>query len=487
MKAILAKDEYPALQGILAIILIGLALATGILVGGLQTVSPYISLIIIGVAVTAIITSYNNWRGLILLVLATQFNSFRFDYGQFTLRPDQIVLVLALLIWIMTFCQRKARIHSTILNIPIAGLLVTGVVSSYLYSSDPSHSYRSLFLQMVYMAMYFYTVNVLLDNRKKIDVTMKIVMAVASLHALYALVALASYSGGLNIGGISRSHVVTLSNPSTSGFFQEANLLGAFTSIMFAVYVTHLVTQKGSGIMKQRYLLAGALLLLAAALTTMTRAAWIGIIVVIPFLLFYSRPKWNVINPRAITLILVVFVGVGLIVFPVVNYVFSATSGQTNILLDRVVNIVDTESTSFTGRADIQELGWERWQKSPVIGNGVLSLRAGKITEQGWLFSTVLQGLHDTGVVGVFFVLWIHIVPVIYCLRAARRTNDRTRRASLMALSLGAVVMTIASQVSSLFWLGFPWVYLGIMVAMAKDTLDKAGKKENQLVSEVEL
>jgi O-antigen ligase len=86
----------------------------------------------------------------------------------------------------------------------------------------------------------------------------------------------------------------------------------------------------------------------------------------------------------------------------------------------------------------------------------------------------MVQSLHDTGIIGLFFMLLIHVIPVIYALYAYGKTDSGIRRASLAGMALGAVVMFIASQASSFFWLGFPWLYLGILVAMSKDTIETA-------------
>lgn len=455
------------------------AVGAGLLLGRLDIQGfMLVAFVLAGAIVAVAYAGVDLWRGLILLVLATQVGVFTFDAGQYTLRPDQLVFLYALFVFVLLFMMRRARLRSTILDIPIVGLVVVGTVSSYLYASDPGYSFRSLALQMVYMAMYYLTVNILLERRDKIDTVVRFMMIVAVLHAAYAMTSLATNTFGLNIGGISYSHLSTLSIPSTAGFFPEANLLGAFATIMLALFLTHLTAQRGTGIMKNRYLTLGVLLLFGISLTSLTRSAWVGLIVILIALPFYAKPKRNVINPRALTIILAVVLVTALVVFPIINYLFSAASGKSNALLDRFDNIINFESTSFEGRAAIQDVAIEQWRAKPILGYGVLSMPVGARSNRGWLFSTVIQSLHDTGLVGGFFMLWIHVAPIAYGLYASRKTRDRIRRASLIGLSLGALALFISSQLSSFIWLGFPWVFMGILVAAAKDTIDAARSAE---------
>ncbi|MHB0866078.1 MAG: O-antigen ligase family protein [Thermoleophilia bacterium] len=468
------NEQAAGYQGKAIAALVMLAVIAGLLVGQFGPTDAYVVLIVIGAVAAVVYTRFSSWRGLVILLISTQLSGLSVNSGQFTFRPDEVVFVYVMLIWMALFLQRRARLHFTLLDIPITGLVVMGFVSSYLYSNDTYYSYRSLLLQMVYMAMYYFTVNVLLDHRDRIDLAVKLMMGLAALHGLYAVVALAAYMGGLNLGGISYSHLSTLGIPSTAGFFPEANILGAFAAVMLAFFLTHLVTQGGTGIMKPRIVALGTLVLFMVALTSLTRSAWVGIIILVLVIPFYAKPKWNVINPRAVGLILAVFLGFGVFAFPAVNYVFSSASGRTNPLTDRLLNIFNTESSSVEGRSRIQAVALEEWKARPIVGHGVLSMRVGKLSTRGWLFSTMVQSLHDTGIIGGFFFLWIHFAPMVYAFWASTKTKDRLRKASLVAFGLGTIIIAISSQLSSFFWLGFPWVYLGILVAMSKDTFDRA-------------
>lgn len=454
---------------------IGLAVPFGIVVGWLLTQNIVMAVLVVGAFLTLLVAT-NPWRGVVLLLLATHFNGFRFDYGAFTFRPDQLVFVIVLLVAVIFFLRGRLKLYRTLLDVPIALFLLVGLIASVVNSPDPTYSYQGLLLQTVYASMYFLTVNIMLNYRDRLDDTVKAFIVFAILHAGYAIVAFVAFQAGITLGGISTAHYRTLSFPSTSGFFQEANLYAAFVATAVVLVAAHLVSNEETGIMKRRTLVIGLLMLLTVTATSMTRSVWVGLLIILLILPFYSRPRRNVINPKAVGIIISLVVGLGLLVLPALNYAFSAASGKPDALYQRMSELVDFSSGSGAGRLDIQDIALERWDERPFIGHGVLSLegREGSFG-RGWLYSSFIQSLFDTGIIGAAMIILIHLIPIIYAFMAARRTSDSSRKATLMGLSFGALVMLIASQASSFLWLGFPWVYLGMLMAISKATLDDSG------------
>ncbi|MHB1003280.1 MAG: O-antigen ligase family protein, partial [Thermoleophilia bacterium] len=324
------------------------------------------------------------------------------------------------------------------------------------------------------------TVNILLNYRDKLDDTIRLFMYIAVLHAAYGLMAFIAFQGGINIGGISSAHYGSLGLPSTSGFFQEANLFGAYISLAAVLFMTHIVSNQDTRVINKKVLIAGLILLLTITAASMTRSVWVGMLVVLCILPFYSRPHRNVVNPKALVVIAVLVVSLGLVVMPLLNIAFSVSSGKENALYARVGELVDFSSGSGAGRLDIQEVAIDRWDENPYIGHGVLSLEGeeGKLV-RGWLYSSLFQSIYDQGLTGLSMMILIHVIPIFYALTAARKSSSPLRSASLYGLALGAAVIAIASQASSFFWLGFPWIFLGILVALSRATLDGESSPSN--------
>lgn len=464
----------------LGLIGIGIAGLLGLLLARLMVLNPVVALIFVGaLAVLAVAT--NLWRGAILLLLASQFNGFRFDYGAFTFRPDQLVLLVVAGIVLVYFVAGRFKLFRTVLDIPIVAFLLVGLLASALNSPDQAYSYQGLMLQVVYAGMYFMVVNILLNFRDKLDDTIKAFLLIAIAHSIYAIVAFVSFQVGVNIGGISSAHYGSLGLPSTSGFFQEANLFAAGIVLAVVLFSVHIVSYTDTKLFRNSLMAFGLIVTITVVATSMTRSVWVGLVIVLIILPFYSRPRRNIINPKALGIICAFAVTLGLVILPALNYAFSTTSGDENALYTRMSELVDFSSGSGAGRLDVQDIAFERWDEKPIIGHGILSLegREGSYG-RGWFYSSFVQSLFDTGLAGALLIILIHVIPIIYALYAARMTRSPLRRVTLVGLALGALVMAVASQASSFFWLGFPWIFLAILIAIAKSTIeDERGKMGN--------
>lgn len=452
---------------------VGLAGLIGLLLARLMALNILMALFLVG-ALAVLLLSTNPWRGAMLLLLASQFNGFRFDYGAYTLRPDQIVFLTTAGIVFIYFLAGRFKFYRTILDLPILAFILVGLLSSALNSPDPAYSYQGLLLQTVYAGMYFLVVNIMLNYRDKLDASIKVFLYIAIAHGLYALVAFVSFQAGINIGGISSAHYGSLGLPSTTGFFQEANLFAAFIALAAILFLVHLVTSFETRLIKRNQLIFGAILLLTISASSMTRSVWVGLLIVLMVLPFYSRPFQNVINPKALAILGVIAVSLGLFVLPILNYAFSETSGKQDALYARMAELVDFSSGSGAGRLDVQDIALERWNENPFIGHGVLSYEGKHGTyDRGWFYSSIIQSLFDEGLTGAVIMLLIHLIPMVYALYAARKSSSAIRRATLVGLALGTMVLLVASQASSFFWLGFPWIYLAILVAISKATIEE--------------
>lgn len=113
-----------------------------------------------------------------------------------------------------------------------------------------------------------------------------------------------------------------------------------------------------------------------------------------------------------------------------------------------------------------------KWLDHPWIGNGPNvfaqrnSLDYPKILgTRAWISNAALMTLHDTGVIGFallgFWFLWIGRDAW----RAYRRAPPGLQRTSLFGLLVGTLVLLIAYQLTTALWLGFTWVYLGLIRA----------------------
>lgn len=400
------------------------------------------------------------YRGLLLGIIAVNLNTFRFEMGitpvGMTLRPSHIVFAALFLAWVVSLMVKRVHFHRTPLDVPIIGYLLANLVASLIMSPDKMHSLQECFLITVYVTMYFLTINILLEYPHKIKSTVKFFIILGLIHCLYGVLGVFAGAVGVNIGGVQYSGMAR-------GFHQEANLFGIYSTVMAMFFTSYsLFSYKH----KFRRYIAIMIIILAIILST-TRSSWFALPFGIGALLIVNRRKIfsqryfsNIVKAISILLLItVIFIHLGPKFIPDFSMAFRELETKLNI------------GFSFSeGSGLIRKAGWqtaiEEWQDSKLIGRGTMSASVSG-TGYAWLWSSFIQTLHDAGIVGLFFMLWIMICPILFSLKQLRKTCDNFSRWNLSGFIGGCVVLLFTCQFSNFLWLGFPWVFYGIGMAMA--------------------
>lgn len=111
-----------------------------------------------------------------------------------------------------------------------------------------------------------------------------------------------------------------------------------------------------------------------------------------------------------------------------------------------------------------------QWLDHPWIGNGPNAFALKNNVRQdltpgvrAWISNAILMTLHDTGLIGLallgFWFLWIGLDAW----RAYRAVAPGPERTTLFGLLIGMAALLIAYQLTTALWLGFTWVYLGLI------------------------
>lgn len=446
---------------------------SGLLLVQLLNFGWLFSLIIFGMALLFVL-SMNSYRIWVVLLVATTLSGLRYRTAGYTLRFDQVVLLFMIFGWILAYLTGKVRFHKVPLLIPALLYVGSNFLSSTLFSPDKGTSYQGAFLLGVYVMMYIMTVTVLREHPEKLKSAVKILLFVGAAQAVFALVALSVHFGGVNIFGIDTRQIEN--NVSLSGGFEEANLFGAFSAALGLMFLAMLM-KKNVGV-RLLYLVPGLTVLLLALILTFTRAAWVGFIVASLILIFLQKPKGNVFNPRAAAIVAVLAFTALIVAIPFANTLTSGSIG------DRVGQIMEFSSGSGEGRVQAQQIALDRWQGAKIFGNGTLSLPSNAVDPsiliRSWFYSSVVQALHDTGLVGLALLLWTQIGMIAIMVRGYLRSTDLFNRAALSGFIVASVALIIASQASSFLWLGFPWVFAGLAVALAEEAPGKVLRNRNR-------
>jgi hypothetical protein len=418
--------------------------------------------------------------GLVGLLIASTMNGLSADWAVFgreiTVRPDQVVLVFLLPVLALAYGLGRFRLHLNRFEWVVLAFLFTNFASSMLISPSQRASLQGAALLGACVAMYFVTREIVSNRAEWLGGATNWVVCLGIAQALYCLTALILYYFGYVIGGLQIGHLSDAS-VAIEGTFWEANLLGAYLALI-ALFFTVRYVLAPEGQRGGTYLLGLFITSLALPLTVTRSAALalaLGMLATALIVCAYRREihGWR----RKAGRIVVVLGCVLLLTVTVMNALVSTISRYPNLLLERWIPIslapaieVDGPTTggavtqasrgSMEGRLDAWWRAMEYWWERPILGHGTLA--GGNVIREGWWYSSLVQALYDTGLLGFLVLLWIHVGAVVYPVRAWLRTRRNPMSANLLGFGLGNAVLFFTSQFSNLYFVGFPWVFLGL-------------------------
>ena len=252
------------------------------------------------------------------------------------------------------------------------------------------------------------------------------------------------------------------------GTMWEPNVLGSYLAagaiLTLAALVTAPMTRRSAGFA------ALFALILAALGLSLARGAWAGflagVIVVAGggwLIGRRSAARWPALAPGwplalAAALVAALFlVAVAPALFPM------TTKGLVNRV--NVAAYTPQADPSLRIRADMAGQAAAEFGAHPLIGHGAGSFGINHFDEQGrpgWISNLELHVLYDSGIVGLVALLGGLAVSGWAALRALRRANSAHRPAILGVLGAVAVLL-VAYQATEASWLGYTWIYLGLL------------------------
>lgn len=417
------------------------------------------------IAAILLIISFEGYRIWLVLLFATTLSGFMYVLNGRHIRPDQMIVIVMMIGWVSSFATGKVKLQKLPLFLPIFLFLADNFLST-LFAPGHKGSYQDSLLLGLYITMYFLTVNALQNHPDKLKASVKAFLVIGTVQAIYALAAFVGDRAGLNLGGVSHSQFYGAA--SLRGGFQEPNFLGAFEAVVGLMFLSFLTAKVK---VKKGTFVFGLILVLMALILSFTRAAWLAFAVGLFMLLFIQKPVRNFFNPRAAFVVVVLAAGV---LFAVIPFANNLTSGNIS---KRIEEGLTYSNGSGATRAKVQDLAVQDWRGSELFGNGTMSLDTTsfyngaslelKETAKGWVYSSLLQALHDTGIIGLFLYLWIEVGILAVVVRGYRKARDSFYRAALAGFTISSIAIFIASQASSFMWLGFFWIFSGLAVSVA--------------------
>lgn len=423
--------------------------------------------------------------GLVALVVAATMSGLRTDvtiWGrEFTIRPDQVVLLALLPAIIVALTRRGLARWWSVLHIPVFAFLAANAVASVAASGVRDVSLQGTALMTVYVAMYTGVVVLITDRPAWARRLLAVVVGLGFVHALYGTAAILLFAIGIDVGGVMFGQVSPRSVTAKSTF-PEANLLAAFMLLLAIFSAVRLVSASG-GVRRVAWFggfcLAGLVLVL-----TVTRAAWLSfllglLLLGLALLIRGKSPRHVLAAMRPVLLGLVVIAVLSLLVC---DPLLSRLWGEEHVLLTRVYSLsflADTPAdcgndaavqgaagvgscTSVVGRLEMFKEGLEGWRERPLLGHGTFG---GKATGRGYWMGSFIQALYDTGVLGAVALLAMYLVVMVAPWRASSRALDAGERDLFLACAIGNALLMLTSQLASFLWVGFPWIFMGLTTA----------------------
>jgi len=385
-----------------------------------------------------------------LLIMATAINRYRF--GGVGLRVEHFVFLGVALAWFIKTRPTRQQFYFSRADWLLLAYLGAALVSSLLYAPVLTESLKYLALMVFGMALYW-VVRALAFKLDALTRGVLTLIGVAVAVSAFGIIAWLLFPFGVNLG-VQIYSVGTFTTFSPYGTLYDSNTLGMYA--MAAVLLQAALILDPQFARWRIALSAGILVTLVAVALSLTRTAWIGLSVgLFLIVLFSPRRRWALaLGGAAVVLVLGALV------------VNSALAGGEESLADfSLARLLTSRSILF--RLDAYARAWNDFVASPLLGNGVNTFAQKYTSPAGardFISNFVLMTLHDTGIVGAL-LLGAWLLQLGWGTWQALRTEQGRARTFLLALAVAYVALLVTYQSVSVFWLGWNWIYLGLLGA----------------------
>lgn len=386
-----------------------------------------------------------------LLIAATALDRYRFDLAGAGLRVEHFVFAGIALAWglktrptFKQFCFRRT-------DILLGAFLGATLLSSLLYAPLARESLK-FFGLMCYGVLLYLFVRAAGADAQTFTRAVWVLIAVGVGASAFGIAAWLAFPLGMNLG-VQTYSLGTFETFSAYGTLFDSNTLGMFAMAAALVQMTLLSDAQFA---RRRLMLgAGILVTLLAAALSLTRTAWIGLAVgLFLIFLFSPRRRWAL-----------VFGGAALVCVVGALLASSALAGGGGALADfSVMRLLTSKSIFF--RLDAYTRAWQEFAGSPLLGNGANTFAQKYTSPAGtrdWISNLELMTLNDTGLVGMAllggWLIWFGVDTW----RALKTASPQ--RTLLLALAIAYAALLVCYQATSVFWLGWNWVYVGLIAA----------------------
>lgn len=440
-----------------------------------------------------------------LIIAAVGTDRYGVRLGGTNFRLELIAAAVGAVLVVLSQGLAPAR-RAGLVELCLVGWLGVATVSSALFSPARGSSLKLTLLLAGLLCLYGVTFALVSTGRA-------VVRAAATWVAIGSVVAGVGVAGAVayiingSTFGISfdgrYANGLTLLLPKVHSTLWEPNIFGSYELTVWALAFALSLAPDFQSAVRRRLLGLALLLSSSGILISLSRTDWVLIIVLggamVLIAVGLKLAPFGVIARRAIgpsVVGIAVGIGLGLAMqiegcptpAPINNgvpsqgsagaaagpVVYSGCTAQGSVLVPAASELVSPGSTSSaTGRVSVVRLALSGLERRPILGWGTNAYLYVFGTAGGsWIGNLELHVLFDTGVVG-FLLLLVAGVGALRRQVAGLRTRPvdwtEIHFASLGFLAGGSALL-IAYQFTDGTWLGFTWVFFGLLVASGRIT-----------------
>lgn len=460
----------------------GCIVGAGLVVGSLTGLLGPLSLVAIPLLIAGVLVVVRLDLVAPALIVASLFQatSFSMPVAGVRLYPYQLVGFVGLLSLVCAVGIGRLRLRVGLIDLALAGYLLVNYIAIGV-SPAPGHALRVAALLTMLVGTYFVVANMVQrrDHCRLALKTLLVAGAVESAYGIYQLlVGVLAFHADVVLPagfvGVRPEGRIGFGYGQPYGTFQEPGWMGAvlmFFALVFAVL--YLGARRG-----RRPYAIGFWLCGLGVLVTFSRAAWGGLLVGLLVLPIVSRSLG--MSRRA------GWGGVGiLLLLGALVTAAAMTSEQVALLLRASLSFDESNNAIALTNTRVLHIiySFELFLQEPVLGHGPGNfgvqgfpvafpyLEYGEVDKIPFDPSIVTTVLGNTGLVGLASFLFC-VGAYARLQRRALAVADPSQRRTVAALLVGVTGLFFSYVVTTGFWMGFTWVFLGLSVGAARCAVD---------------
>ncbi len=404
-----------------------------------------------------------------LLTLGVYTNRYKFDVGPITIRTEHVVVLTVLGFLLLRAAWKGTRLRVTVPGLYALGWWLALTFSALINAPDPGDTIRHIVRLNLMVVTLLTTVN-LVHTREDWHTLVRFLYIGGVLEAGFGVLARLLYTwnaGTWHLLGYTLKTPLNLGVQVTNslpvpvpyGTLEEGNIFGSTVgAILVASIVLWFHPQR---LLPRRWVGVGLVLSAVAWILSMTRGAWLAVLLVLP-LLWVVYPRQSV---KRLVHLGVLFVLAPLLFLAVAAFVTFAPDTVPFVARLRTLTSLPSDPT-FNLRLGRMMLATADISLNPFIGWGpgtFVQLHGITYGAASWLESLTVKNIQEGGLFGLLFLYGLWLTTAGEGVWGAMRDVLSPERGVVLALALGGWVLFIAYHVTDATWLGFVWVWLGAL------------------------